>query len=176
MKNCKKIPKIGHFPDFFVRILYFPKRPKNILKINLSGSGTQQGMDLNQMHMQNLQQQQQQFQHQLQQQQLQHQHSMSGFMHPSMQGIFIMPPSKKWQFNFWQFLLGINDRMYIWILVPFPFPLFPGFPGANPGAFPNPLANMPPFPIPQDMSGSALSQIISLLSPRIEVLGCSRQK
>ena len=38
------------------------------------------------MHMQNLQQQQQQFQHQLQQQQLQHQHSMSGFMHPSMQG------------------------------------------------------------------------------------------
>ena len=51
-----------------------------------SGSGTQPGMDLNQMHMQNLQQQQQQFQHQLQQQQLQHQHSMSGFMHPSMQG------------------------------------------------------------------------------------------
>ena len=61
-----------------------------------SGSGTQPGMDLNQMHMQNLQQQQQQFQHQLQQQQLQHQHSMSGFMHPSMQGIFLSySPLKK---------------------------------------------------------------------------------
>ena len=47
------------------------------------------------MHMQNLQQQQQQFQHQLQQQQLQHQHSMSGFMHPSMQGIFIIHPLEK---------------------------------------------------------------------------------
>ena len=52
-------------------------------------------MDLNQMHMQNLQQQQQQFQHQLQQQQLQHQHSMSGFMHPSMQGIFYHAPLEK---------------------------------------------------------------------------------
>ena len=61
----------------------------------LSGSGTQPGMDLNQMHMQNLQQQQQQFQHQLQQQQLQHQHSMSGFMHPSMQGIFYHAPPRK---------------------------------------------------------------------------------
>ena len=47
------------------------------------------------MHMQNLQQQQQQFQHQLQQQQLQHQHSMSGFMHPSMQGIFYHAPLEK---------------------------------------------------------------------------------
>ena len=74
---------------------------------------------------------------------------------------------------FWHLLLGIYERMYISILVPFPFPLFPGFPGANPGAFPNPLANMPPFPIPQDMSGSALSQIILLLSPRTQVLGCS---
>ena len=121
------------------------------------------------MHMQNLQQQQQQFQHQLQQQQLQHQHSMSGFMHPSMQGKFftliILTLEKNESFIFDIFFLGIYDRMYIWILVPFPFPLFPGFPGANPGAF-NPLTNMPPFPIPQDMSGSALSQIILLLSPR----------
>jgi len=64
------------------------------------------------MHMQNLQQQQQQFQHQLQQQQLQHQHSMSGFMHPSMQGTFYNTPPRKNDFIL-AFLLGINDRMYI---------------------------------------------------------------
>lgn len=61
------------------------------------------------MHMQNLQQQQQQFQHQLQQQQLQHQHSMSGFMHPSMQGIFHHTPPRKndnliFDIFFWEYM------------------------------------------------------------------------
>ena len=54
------------------------------------------------MHMQNLQQQQQQFQHQLQQQQLQHQHSMSGFMHPSMQGKYFYHTLTQKHVNFFR--------------------------------------------------------------------------
>ena len=32
---------------------------------------------------------------------------------PACKVFFIMPPSKKWRFNFCHFLLGIYDRMYI---------------------------------------------------------------